>query len=141
MTQIFFKILQNIFESNKWVGSMKVNIGQFCFCLPFHIEGTSRSDLKGIKCPAKNRQKVDQPDNFWCRQSRDHLFLQLFYSAVEGRVCLYNCSYSSRSLPALEEILELDCACQEDTNLENFFTEYLICMCGTLFWGSKFHSQ
>ena len=37
--------------------------------------------------------------------------------------------------------LELDCACQEDTNLENFFTEHLVYMGGTLFWGSKFHSQ
>ena len=60
---------------------------------------------------------------------------------MEGRVCLYNCSYSSRSLPTLGEILELDCACQEDTNLENFFTEHLVYMGGTLFWGSKFHSQ
>ena len=32
-------------------------------------------------------------------------------------------------------------ACQEDTNLEIFFTEYLVFMGGTLFWYWKFHSQ
>ena len=75
----------------------------------------------------------------WCLPDRRNPILR--FPPVEGRVCLYNCSYSSRSLPALEEILELDCACQEDTNLVNFFTEHLVYMDGTLFWGSKFHSQ
>ena len=32
-------------------------------------------------------------------------------------------------------------AALEDTNLEIFFTEYLLYMCGTLFWGSKSHSK
>ena len=58
----------------------------------------------------------------------------LRFPPVEDRVCLYNCSYSSRSLPALEEIIELDFACQEATKIENFFTEYVVYMCGTLFW-------
>ena len=48
---------------------------------------------------------------------------------MEGRVCLYNYSCSSTSLPILQEILELDSACQEDTNLENFSQNILyICV-------------
>ena len=58
----------------------------------------------------------------WCHPDKRNPILR--FPPVEGRVCLYNCSYSSRSLPALQEMLELDCAYQEDTNLKNFFTEY-----------------
>ena len=75
----------------------------------------------------------------WCLPDKQNPILS--FLPVEGRVCLYNCSYSSRSLPTVERIKELDFACQEDTNLENFFTEYLVYMCGTLFWYWKFHSQ
>ena len=59
-----------------------------------------------------------------------------------GQSCLYNCSCSSRSLPSQERIFEVNSADFEDTNLENFFTEYLLCMCGTLFlmWqGDSWH--
>ena len=56
-------------------------------------------------------------------------------------MCYCNCSCTDRLCPPLEGNLELDCACQEDTNLENFFTDHVVYMCVTLFWGSKFHSQ
>ena len=52
-----------------------------------------------------------------------------------GRVCttVYNCT----SLTTQERILKGEVACLEDINLENFFTEYLIFMHGTIFLGVR----
>ena len=52
-------------------------------------------------------------------------------------VCLYNCT----SLPTVQGILEAKVACLEGINLENFFTEYLIFMHGTIFLGVWCDSQ
>ena len=75
----------------------------------------------------------------WCLPDRRNPIL--IFPPVQAGICYCNYSCTDRLCPPLEGNLELDCACQEDTNLENFFTEHLVYMGGTLFWGSKFHSQ
>ena len=59
-----------------------------------------------------------------------------FLSSV-GRDLLMQLQLYRQLCPTEEGILEGEFACLEDINLENFFTEYLIFMHGTLFWGNS----
>ena len=58
-----------------------------------------------------------------------------------GWVCTTVCLYNWTSLTTVQGILEAKVACLEGINLENFFTEYLIFMHGTIFLGVWCDSQ
>ena len=53
--------------------------------------------------------------------------------SCEGRDLLLQLQLYRQLCPTQERIFEVNSADFEDTNLENFFTEYLLYMCGTLF--------
>ena len=62
--------------------------------------------------------------------------------SCEGRDLLLQLQLYRQLCPTQERIFEVNSADFEDTNLENFFTEYLLYMCGTLFlmWqGDSWH--
>ena len=53
--------------------------------------------------------------------------------SCEGRDLLLQLQLYRQLCPTQERIFEVNSADFEDTNLENFFTEYLLYMCGKLF--------
>ena len=62
--------------------------------------------------------------------------------SCEGRDLLLQLQLYRQLCPTQERIFEVNSADFEDTNLENFFTEHLLYMCGTLFlmWqGDSWH--